>query len=424
LFIHFLKGEIPDVLNYIHELYIIQNIFSHQETGNNISFERDKQVSRWCKLYGINWKQFPDKGIIRGLQHREGWLANFMEYVQAPIVEPMIKRLRPAFLEDHPFEVKSFQQLFWSAPLFVRNFQPGGPMPGNFYLQTFLQERSVHYQKYIEEPGMSRISSSRLSPYLAYGNLSLRQVWQAMERRMQQAHVLRKQLEFFQKRLVWHSHYIQKFETEPGLEFSNMNGGFDDIQQEINEEKINAWKEGKTGFPLVDAGMRCLHETGYLNFSMRGMLVSFFCHHLWQPWQIAAPHLAKLFLDYEPGVHYTHIQKQAGVTGVDRFHIYHPVKQSKEKDQGGEFIQKWAPALRHLPTPFFFEPWKLDKVDQQQLKCVIGKDYPFPIVDLDKTGKHAKDTLAEIQKSIKVKELNASIRERLVCAEVNEEKDL
>ncbi len=421
--INIFLGEVKAVLEYLSDQYDIRNIFSHQETGNALTFERDRTVAKWCKNFGINWKQFPSNGIQRGLKSKKNWYKSWLEHVSQPTIEPDIQRLRAIYVDEHPFMLQSFQQLFRGASLFLKNFQPGGPTPGSFYLQTFLNERGIHYEKYLANPNMSRISCSRLSPYLAHGNLSVRQVWQATSQRIEEAYEFVKPLEVFKTRLIWNSSFIQKFEMQPSLEFENMNTGFDSFRKQVDEKLLEAWKGGLTGYPLVDACMRCLQETGYLNFRMRAMLVSFLTHHLWHPWQSGVHHLAKLFLDYEPGIHYCQFQLQAGVTGINTLHIYNPVKQSKEQDKEGEFIQKWLPELRHLPVTFLHEPWKMDITDQRQLNCVIGNDYPARIIDIEVASRYARETLNAIKKNDDVRVLNTVITKKFSEPDINEETD-
>jgi deoxyribodipyrimidine photo-lyase len=189
-------------------------------------------------------------------------------------------------------------------------------------------------------------------------------------------------LSSFQGRLRWHCHFIQKLEDEPELEFRNMCRIYDGMREDsFQQSYFDAWCAGQTGYPMVDACMRALHRHAWINFRMRAMLVSFASYHLWLDWRPTARYLARHFLDYEPGIHYTQFQMQSGVTGMNAIRIYSPAKQVADHDPKGEFVRRYVPELAVVPDAFIAEPQRMSYDEQVKAGCVIGKDYPAPIVE-------------------------------------------
>jgi deoxyribodipyrimidine photo-lyase len=144
---------------------------------------------------------------------------------------------------------------------------------------------------------------------------------------------------------------------------------------------------------MVDACMRSLKATGWLNFRMRAMLVSFSSYHLWLHWREPGLFLARQFLDFEPGIHWSQMQMQSGTTGINTLRMYSPTKQAHDQDPEGVFIRRWVPELARVPLPYLAEPWKMDVSVQRMAGCIIGVDYPAPVVDDKVALKLAKDRL-------------------------------
>jgi deoxyribodipyrimidine photo-lyase len=203
-------------------------------------------------------------------------------------------------------------------------------------------------------------------------------------------------LRAFASRLYWHCHFIQKLESEPEIEWCNMHRGYDGLREnEFSEERFRALQAGQTGWPMVDACVAMLRETGWLNFRMRAMLVSVAAYPLWLHWRPVGHWLARQFLDYEPGIHWSQMQMQSGTTGINTTRVYNPIKQAQDHDPKGHFVRHWLPHLRAVPDGWILEPWKMPTAVQHRPENNAFLDVPRPIVDLVLTTREAKRRLYE-----------------------------
>lgn len=405
---------IVEALQQLRRHVQIAGLWSHEETGNDATFSVDKAVATWCRTHGTHWNEYPQHGVVRRLADRNRWNGLWEQRMRAAQYQ-LPTQIRAAVIPVSLLH--NTMPRPHAAGTDKPRRQTGGRQPAIALLEDFLDGRAARYRPCMSSPLTASSACSRLSPYLAWGTLSMRELVQATRQRRIALKLpdsaaprgLSAGLTAFESRLHWHCHFMQKLESEPALEFHNLHRAHDTLRAaEPNsveqQQRLHAWTRGETGWPLVDACMAMLRQTGWINFRMRAMLMSSASYLYWLHWRTPGLHLAREFTDYEPGIHWPQVQMQSGTTGINALRIYNPIKQAHDQDPSGAFVRHWLPALRQVPDSWIFEPWHMPAALQLRAGCVIGRDYPAPLLDVETATREARARILAVRRQLEARQ--------------------
>lgn len=412
------SGNAPEVLRYLIDETSATAVYSHEETGNLWTYERDLAVADMLEQITCRWVEVPQFGVQRGKTDRDNWSKKWNAFMAQPQIEP------PSELTPVP-DLTS-QSLPHQPALGLSDVCPGrqkgGRKNGLITLEGFLEERGENYRKGMSSPLTAEWQCSRLSTFLSTGTVSMRETVQAVWARQSELKALsadggdtgswRGALSSFNGRLHWHCHFTQKLEDQPDQEVENVHPYYDGLRDDPSTdseayERLQAWSEGRTGLPFVDACMRSLNATGWINFRMRAMLMAVSSYHLWLHWREPGLLYAQKFTDYEPGIHWPQVQMQSGTTGINAVRIYNPVKQGYDQDPDGIFTRRWVPELEEVPDKYLQEPWKWEGA-----ATLIPQIYPERIVDHMQAAREAKSRIYAVRRQPGHRERAKAIAEK------------
>jgi deoxyribodipyrimidine photo-lyase len=395
------RGPILTIFDELYRAAPFTHLYAHEETGLAHTYARDKAVQQWCRDRGVAFVEVPTNGVIRGLKDRDHWQSLFATHMNLPL-RPIPKAELKARADVSGFDVLPGRIPSLKTLGYISNNQLRAVSEKQAHdtLQDFLRVRAHAYSGGISSMNTAPTACSRLSVHLAWGTISLATVLRATRAKAsavtrqpdESAARVKKSLRKFESRLYWHSHFVQKFEDEVEMEQRPVNAvfatGLPYVTGAEHDARLVAWRTGQTGFPAIDAAMRCYAATGWLTFRSRAMITSFATHALRLPWQTIVYELAQLMHDYVPGIHVAQVQMQAGVTGTNTIRVYSPQKQLEDQDPDCVFVKTWVPELAGVSAA---------AIRQHHTEPVAG--YCAPIIDFAAETKIMKDALYAKKKS-------------------------
>ncbi len=238
--------------------------------------------------------------------------------------------------------------------------------------------------------------TSKLSPYIKHGQIHVGSIWKKCSEIKSKGIGYRKYI----NELGWREFSHSLINYFPEFLKGNFRKEFDKFPWEKNEKFLKAWKKGMTGYPIVDAGMRELYETGWMHNRIRMVVGSFLVKHLRINWTEGEKHFRNCLLDFNKANNVAQWQWVAGC-GADAapyFRIFNPILQGEKFDKEGNYVKKWVPELKNVPNKFIHKPWEMELKYQEAIKTIIGKDYPGPIVVHEKARAAALEAFQSLKK--------------------------
>lgn len=374
------RGKPLQVLQKIHQEISLNSIFA-EEDYTPYAIQRDTTIQRFLPLklvmglilhhpqqvlksdgtpytvftpFSKTWKALPKSSIL----------------IPSPVTLPAV----PISLESLRLSLSELSSL----PYF-----PASEAEAYQRLNDFMQDAIFHYREGRNQ--LDHAGTSCLSPYLRFGLISIQTVYQAALRALDNTHLAEEKqgVETWISELIWREFYISILYHFPNVLQEAFYPHRRNIAWQNNLEEFKAWQLGLTGYPVVDACMRQLNETGWMHNRGRMIVASFLTKDLLQNWQKGEQYFMQQLVDGDPAANNGGWQWSAGV-GTDAapyFRIFNPILQSKKFDSHGNFIRKWVPELSNVPMQYLHEPWSMPPDVQQAAGCKIGIDYPAPIVD-------------------------------------------
>ncbi|MGB0907657.1 MAG: cryptochrome/photolyase family protein [Maricaulaceae bacterium] len=381
-----MPGEAGQILENLIETTDADHVFwnrRYAETGREI----DTAIKASLKDGGITAKSYKANLLTEPWETQTktgGYYKVFTPYWKNTLInlDPRAPIPAPTSAQPYAGKIESFSiedlSLLPTRPDWgskMAEFWTIGEAGAQDALDIFLSGHHTDYQESRNRPDM-RHGTSRLSPHLAFGEISPYQIWHACEDRGTVNRV-------FLSEVGWREFSYVLLHFNPKLASENYKPAFDAFKWAPDDGALTAWQRGRTGYPFVDAGMRQLWDTGWQHNRVRMVTASFLIKHLLIDWREGEKWFKDTLLDYDPASNAASWQWVAG-SGADAspyFRIFNPFTQGEKFDPEGTYVRRFVPELANMPKKYIHRPWEAPTHILAQAGVKLGETYPRPIVD-------------------------------------------
>jgi deoxyribodipyrimidine photo-lyase len=371
------QGEsIAEIISAVRKFHANAVFFNRAYEPGEIA--RDRRITDELNKMGINVLSFEDQLLFNPEEinnERPGGYLVYTPFRKALLTKTIDKPIRspdkihsPSIAANTNSYLEAIRPENWANP----DLDPGSDAALRL-LKNFVECKLGDYPTGRDQLGED--GTSRLSAYLNVGAISSRIIANAASDLPGADKWL--------SELFWREFYAYVLWNHPQAQNGPLRSQFNNIKWSDDEQDLKAWKDGKTGYPVVDAAMRQLRETGWMHNRARMIVASFLTKDLLINWQHGERHFMQLLTDGDLAQNNGGWQWSAG-TGTDAqpyFRIFNPILQSKKFDHDAKYIKRWLPELADVPSELIHTPWLMTSLDQEYANCRIGLDYPGPIVD-------------------------------------------
>ena len=391
----FKKFKLKDTAVYWNKIYEPEQL------------KKDKDIIAQLEINKINYKFFKGNVLNEYSEITKNDGTPFKVY------SPFWRHAENYYIESVQLKNKSLKKLKKIKTFFKNQVKPEKILPKkNWYkkfekywiptereagklLQSFINEKVQDYGTKRDYPCIN--GTSRLSPYIRSGQIHVSSIWRKCNEIKPKNIGIKK----YVNEIGWREFSHSLINYFPEMLKGNLRKEFDSFPWVKNKEFLNAWKQGMTGYPIVDAGMRQLYETGWMHNRIRMVVGSFLVKHLRINWVEGEKYFRNCLLDFNEANNVAQWQWVAGC-GADAapyFRIFNPILQGEKFDKEGLYVKKWVPELSKVPSKFVHKPWEMEEKFQQSINTVIGKDYPKPIVIHEQARSEALKAFQSIKKN-------------------------